>query len=764
MVKRIFTIVALLMVLGLPALHAQDPGIPDTLYIDSVKVYQGNKAAVNVNFYNDEPLAAIEIPLQYSSPDITLDSISFVGSRIAYVANKFVTINAANQQFVVAVIVIMEASIGPGRGMAFKAHFSIPSGIPNQKVIIDSMFYPPSSVLSFVDDATNELITPVLKRGIIIVGDYTPPPVIGVSPDSFYFEGIAGSPPPSPQILKITNLGEGQLRWTTSKKSTWLNILPPYGIAPSNVQIYANIIGLPIGTYYDTVVVSDTNATNDPVLIPVKLKVKQPPPTISLTPTSFNFSAVAGSSNPPSQILTIKNTGQSVLHWTAARKSSWLSLNPLSGTDSGAVTLSVDITGLGYGFYYDTITVSDTNASNNPQKAAVRLEIASDLPILAVDSDFIFVIVDLGNPYPPDRSFNIFNAGGGSMTFSVSENSPRILSLTPVSGTVPHSVTVGFKTLTGGYDGLNVFDTVTITSPEATNSPLHVVFQFHYVNNPARIVLNEDSIVANYYECGDGTGTLPPLPQFGIFNYGTDPMMVSLTWKSSWLKSNLDFTGTPALITMDFVHKGFAAGTYLDTIVISAANAINSPVRLPVAMHILPTATAPFIVPSYNDTVYLTAQEDRLGRKIYIDVNNANPGCMSWSVLENIPWLFFDIDSSDNWKYPWIVQFSPFAEGLTIGTYNDHCQIVSPTASNSPLNINFKLQVWKFYGDVNYDGILNILDISYFIRYLYKSGPPPKPELRVGDCNCDFLVNIADIGELIYYLYINHNPLCGNPY
>jgi hypothetical protein len=167
---------------------------------------------------------------------------------------------------------------------------------------------------------------------------------------------------------------------------------------------------------------------------------------------------------------------------------------------------------------------------------------------------------------------------------------------------------------------------------------------------------------------------------------------------------------------------------------------------------------------SYNDTVFLTAQEERLGKDYFIDVNNANPGCMPWSVQENIGWLYFSIDSSNNYKYPWTVQFSPFAEGLTIGTYNDHCQIVSPTASNSPLNINFKLQVWKFYGDVNYDGILNILDISYFIRYLYKNGPPPKPELRVGDCNCDFRVNVTDIGELIYYLYINHNPLCGNPY
>ncbi|MCX6825780.1 MAG: dockerin type I domain-containing protein, partial [candidate division Zixibacteria bacterium] len=668
------------------------------------------------------------------------------------------------QQFVVAVIVIMEAPIPSGRGLAFKAYFNIPASIPNQKVVIDSMFFPPSSVLSFVDNTTNELIIPVLKRGIIIVGDYAPPPVIGVSPDSFYFEGIAGSVPPSPQILRIENLGQGQLRWKASKKSTWLSILPPNGTAPSNVQIYANTSGLPVGIYSDTIVVSDTNATNNPVPVPVRLEVMQPPPTISLSPTSFNFSAVAGSSNPPTQILTVTNTGQGVLHWTAARKSSWLSLNPLSGTDSGAVILSVDITGLTYGFYYDTITVSDTNASNNPQKAVVRLEVASGLPILAVDSEFIFVIVDLGNPYPPDRSFNIFNAGGGSMTFSVSENSPRILSLTPTSGAVPQSVTAGFKTLSGGYNGLNLYDTVTVTSSEATNSPQYVVFQFHYVSVPARIVLNQDSIVSSYYECGDGTGAPPPLPQFGIFNYGTDPMTVNLTWKSSWLKPNHDFTGTPAVISVDFDHKGFVVGTYYDTIVISALNGINSPVKLPVAMHILPTAMVPSIVMSNNDTVFLVAPENRLGKEYFMDVNNANPGCMPWSVQENIGWLFFSIDSSNNHKYPWTVQFSPSAEGLTMGTYIDHCQIVSPTASNSPVNINFKLQVWKLYGDVNYDGILNILDISYLIRYLYKNGPPPIPESRVGDCNCDFRVNVADIGQLIDYLYRNHNPLCGNPY
>jgi len=611
-------------------------------------------------------------------------------------------------------------------------------------------------------DVNSEAIYPIFKKGAITVGNPQLPPTISVSPDSLYFEGLAGGSMPPTQLLHIANIGQSSLKWTATKHSTWLNISPSFGTAPSNVQVFASTSGLSAGYYYDTITVTDTNATNSPVLVPVKLRVMLPPPTIHLSQNYFSFNAIADSANPPGQTLIVTNTGQGELHWTATKQSSWLTINPASGVDSGDIALSIDITGLPYGVYYDTIYVSDPNATNDPQYAAVRLEVASGLPLLAVDSSFIFVVVDVNNPYPAPRSFLIYNAGGGSMNFHLSTNSPRIISLTPDSGAAPQSVVAGFKTLGGGA-GSNFFDTVWIYSAEAINSPQTVVFQFHYVQSPAIIALNKDSIVASRYECSQGTGAQPPASQFSIFNYGTDPMNFNLSWKSDWLSANKVTGPVPSAVTLSFDYKTLPPGSYYDTIVVSAINAINSPVKLAVILNILPTSTPPWIAVN-PDTLFFVAQENMPGKEFYLDVNNANPGCMSWQMNENVSWLSFNIDSSNNHTYPWSLHFMPFAGGVTMGTYNDQGQITSPTATNSPVNLNFKLQVWKLHGDCNYDGLVNIKDITYLVNYLYKHGAAPKPENIVGDCDCNYRINSLDITAMINYLYKHSGPLCGNPY
>ena len=759
--KRIVTLIALAVLLFAANLYAQDPGIRDTVRVDSIKVMQGSKAVVDVNFYNDEELAGLQFPMVYGSSDITIDSISFVGSRVSYIGMKIVTILDSSQQAVVAIFVTTEANIPAGNGLLCKIHFDIPAAIPDQNVTIDTLSFSSAGELFFIDPNA-EAIYPSFQKGKITIGNPQNPPIIKVSPDSMYFEGLEGGAMPPVQIMNITNIGEGSLKWTATKYSTWLNISPSFGTAPSNVQVFANTAGLAAGYYYDTIIVSDTSAANDPVLTPIKLRVMLPPPIIHLSQTYFSFNAIADSSNPPNQTLIVTNTGQGVLHWTASKLSTWLTIVPTSGVDSGNITLSVNIAGLPYGIYDDTILVSDPNAANDPQKAVIRLEVASGLPLLAVDSPFIFVVVDLNNPFPPARNFYIYNAGGGSMNYHVTSNSPRIIGLVPDSGAVPQSVTASFKTL-GGSAGSNFFDTVWVYSNEAINSPQFVVFQFHYVEHPAIIALNKDSVTASLYECTQGTGTQPLPTKFSIFNYGTDPMTFNLTWKSNWLVPDKITGAVPSIITLNFDYKTLVPGFYYDTIVVSAINAINSPVRLPVVLNILPASMPPWIAAN-SDTIFFTARENRPGKEFYLDVTNANPGCMSWQLNESISWLFYDIDSTNNQTYPWSIHFMPFAGGITMGTYFDQCQIISPTATNSPFPIELKLVVWKLYGDCNYDGVVNIKDVTYLINYLYKHGLAPKPETQVGDCDCNYRVNALDITALIDYLYKHGNPLCGNPY
>jgi len=60
-------------------------------------------------------------------------------------------------------------------------------------------------------------------------------------------------------------------------------------------------------------------------------------------------------------------------------------------------------------------------------------------------------------------------------------------------------------------------------------------------------------------------------------------------------------------------------------------------------------------------------------------------------------------------------------------------------------------------GDVNHDGLVNILDITYIINFLYKGGPPPIPMYQAGDVNNSGTINALDITYLINSLY-KHGP------
>ena len=55
-------------------------------------------------------------------------------------------------------------------------------------------------------------------------------------------------------------------------------------------------------------------------------------------------------------------------------------------------------------------------------------------------------------------------------------------------------------------------------------------------------------------------------------------------------------------------------------------------------------------------------------------------------------------------------------------------------------------------GDINGDGVVNILDYSYGFQYLYSSGPAPEP-IMAGDVNGDCIVNIFDLTYIITYIY-----------
>ncbi len=105
-------------------------------------------------------------------------------------------------------------------------------------------------------------------------------------------------------------------------------------------------------------------------------------PAIGLSSTTVAFSATVGGAAPAAQTVSVTNTGGGTLNWSATNGTAWLGVSPATGTNSGTLTLTADISTSSAGTYTGNVTVSSAGASNDPQIMTVTLVVAAP-PTLA---------------------------------------------------------------------------------------------------------------------------------------------------------------------------------------------------------------------------------------------------------------------------------------------------------------------------------------------------------------------------------------------
>lgn len=142
------------------------------------------------------------------------------------------------------------------------------------------------------------------------------------------------------------------------------------------------VTGLNPGTTYYFVVQTGTEPHDDndnTVLseysIEASVSLPLATPKISINRSRLNFVYIIGSgNNRPVETFTVSNSGNGTLDWSAGCDLSRVSLSPASGTDSGAVQVTINADGLPAGKYTtDVIYVSDPSASNSPQTVSINL-------------------------------------------------------------------------------------------------------------------------------------------------------------------------------------------------------------------------------------------------------------------------------------------------------------------------------------------------------------------------------------------------------
>ena len=101
-------------------------------------------------------------------------------------------------------------------------------------------------------------------------------------------------------------------------------------------------------------------------------------PALSVSSTSLVFLAAMGE-DAASQTLTVQNTGDEDLTWSASVTDSWIGVSPESGSlgagESALLTVTASTGSLTAGDHTGTITVTAPGADNSPQSVSVKLTV-----------------------------------------------------------------------------------------------------------------------------------------------------------------------------------------------------------------------------------------------------------------------------------------------------------------------------------------------------------------------------------------------------
>jgi uncharacterized protein (TIGR03437 family) len=193
--------------------------------------------------------------------------------------------------------------------------------------------------------------------------------------------------------------------------------------------------------------------------------------TVSVNPTSLQFTFTASGAAPPSQSFQIANGGTGTLAWTATASASWLSVSSASGTAPSTLSVSVSPGSLGAGTYTGTVQISAAGAANSPLSVPVTLTVTALPASLVVAPQAVTFQFTAGGSAPAAQDISITNGGAGTLSWTAS-SSDFWSTLSATSGGAPGtlSISVNPANLAAG----TYMTTVNVAATDPSISPASI--------------------------------------------------------------------------------------------------------------------------------------------------------------------------------------------------------------------------------------------------------------------------------------------------
>ncbi len=292
-------------------------------------------------------------------------------------------------------------------------------------------------------------------------------------------------------------------------------------------------------------------------------------PAIVVTPTSLTFSAQQGGANPPAQQLLVNNQGYGILNYTITDNQPWLTVNPTSGAAPATLDVSVNAAGLAYGEHSGRITIADVTGKDSSRTVVVALSVTA--PMLKLTPISFSIQTQFGSAPPDDQYVMIENSGTGTLDWSTS-GAPNWLKLSQVSGTAPSAVDLIFETdsLPGPGDYVA---TVTVSSPQAANSPQQFTVNLSYVVNTPMLTIDPDTLHFSFLA---GATTVSP-QDLVIFNSGTGTIDWMIEADATWVSVTPEAMLGDGVVSVSVNTAMLQVGEHFAHLNIIDAAALNSP-------------------------------------------------------------------------------------------------------------------------------------------------------------------------------------------
>ncbi|MEW5994212.1 MAG: Ig-like domain-containing protein, partial [Candidatus Zixiibacteriota bacterium] len=645
--KTLLLLIGLVAVLAVTA-QAQDPndpGIPDTIALVLAQGPDASLGQMNVQLdiyvYSDEAIvggssgytwdnANLQMDSAFTSPLVTAgwDLVRAVYEQSQNCSADPNCLTNQNQRFPLGGAAIFSGGIpadASGRRLWASYFFTLSSWTVNDSIVFDTLTFDQSSIWIF--SAAGQIVFQPIFEGPLVVYDPNRPAGANlvVTPDSLNFSAVQGGANPPAQPVLINSDGD-PLDFSLTNTQTWLAYSDTSGVTDQVVNVSVDISGLPAGTYVDTIVVSSTSALNSPQLVKVVLEIEAPK-LLAIDPDTLVFTAIENGPNPDPDTFTVSEAGGDSIAFSLSETATWFALDKAGGATPEDVEVSVSISGLAPGSYFDSVTVSSGEAANSPVYKYVKLTVSGAVnnppQLVATDDTLIDECTSL------EINFSASDPDGDTLTWDI-DGLVANMNFTPSGSTA----TLTFDPDTsqaGGYELI-----VSVTDGIDTTSDTFLITVLDC------FLLSEDSVV--FSDTADGSGST----DLAIFSSGADVCFtIECDPPAPWL-TFVDTSGcTPDTVTIFYDATGLLPGTYQTT---CSVIPIARSVELNIAKFSIELEVLPPPVVLAGDTLIVATVPAIPGQHVTVPVEFRNQcdliGILVWLewvseylVLDSVSWV-----------------------------------------------------------------------------------------------------------------------------